>query len=313
MSAASPVKIGSFNMCKFSYQSDTEVRKNIEKIAEIIRGEDFDILAMQEVLNEAVIRDRLMCVLGSEWTYMWAQPVSKSVQAAEGFAYLWKKRKFRLATASKGPDDHAPVSKRIFAPRIYDGYSKDALLTNGRLIRDPFYIRLESVNGWYEIRLVNTHILFENAGAEALRLREFEKLVEIYCGVANKQYRSCRPSYTFLLGDYNLNLPRSGAKGPYLPETVEKSHGGRVVKRIVTRQDQLTTLKKPSPQAPDEPVQGFANNYDHFTYDALRFEGIQEPYCSRIDTVREYCGNDFALHRREVSDHIPICLRFSLT
>lgn len=76
-------------------------------------------------------------------------------------------------------------------------------------------------------------------------------------------------------------------------------------------QDQLTTLKNRSQQKPDDPVRGFSNNYDHFSFDELRFEGMQLPVCTRIDTVRKYCNDDFELHRKDISDHIPICLNFS--
>lgn len=313
---SAPVKIGSFNMFKFNYTSTREISKNISRIAEIIRTEDFDILAMQEVLNRDVLAFRLLPELGPRWDWVWMPPVSRSKQAAEGYAYLWKKERFRLATGQKDPDEDSPAARRVFSPRIYRQYSADSMLVNGRLTRDPFYARFESLNGWYEIRLINTHIVYGSRSASdiLMRSREFDKLVDIFEKVSDKVYRSSRPSYTFVLGDYNLNLKRPWNEAPYLPqETIQRGIGGRGAKRIVTRQDQRTTLHAPSSKAPDEPTRGYANNYDHFTYDELRFEGVQLPHCMRVDTVRKYCGDDFDLHRREVSDHIPICLTFSLT
>lgn len=196
-------------MFKFSYRSDREIRKNISKIAEIIQGENFDILTMQEVLNEALIRDMLMRELGPQWTYVWDQPVSRSIQAAEGYAYLWRTSKFRLASGQKNPNDNSPAASKVFSPHIYRQYSADPLLTNGRLIRDPFYARFESLNGWYEIRLINTHIMFQEKEASdksiytisnpQKRIQKFEKLIDIFEKVSDKQYRSSRPSYTFIL------------------------------------------------------------------------------------------------------------------
>lgn len=320
---AEPIKIGSFNMYKFSYQRNKENNKNFEKIAEIICGEDFDILAMQEVFIEAVIRDHLMKQLGPQWEYTWKQPISRSKQAAEGYAYLWKKNKFQLASGRKKDEDGGiRGANKIFEPRIYNEYSADPMLTNGRLARDPFYIRLESLHGWYEIRLINAHIMFseskENEDEYGIsisdaekRRREFEALADIYCKVADKQYRSARPCYTFLLGDYNLNLKRDWTKSPYLQEHISKQENRRAVKDIITVQDQLTTLKGHTRAEPDKPARGFANNYDHFSFDALRFEGMQMPVCSRIDTVRRYLKDDFEAHKIQVSDHIPICLHFS--
>ena len=218
-----PIKLGSFNMYKFSYRSDREISKNLEKIAEIIR-DNFDILAMQEVFNEETIR-RLLFYLGNDWVYRWEAPTSnyKSAQISEGYAYLWKKSKFRLATGRQSEDDTAPGANRVFQPRIHHQYARDPILVDGRLARDPFYIRLESVYGWYEIRLINTHIIFGDSADIEKRQRELEALINIYCKISDKVYRSCRPFYTFLLGDYNLNLPRAWTKKPYLQETVEKT------------------------------------------------------------------------------------------
>ena len=42
-------RIGSFNMFKFSFRSDNEIRKNIKQIARIIYEQQFEIIALQEV------------------------------------------------------------------------------------------------------------------------------------------------------------------------------------------------------------------------------------------------------------------------
>jgi len=310
-----PIKIGSFNMYKFNWRSDNEIRKNISKIAEIIQGEEFDILAMQEVFNEQAAR-LLLQELGLNWDMRWASPISRSVQQAEGYAYLWKRNKFQLATGRRCEDDVSPGASKVFTPDIWGQYRKDPILDNGRLARDPFYIRLESLHGWYEIRLINTHILFGDSTADiAKRQHELEALIHIYCKLSDKLYRSGRPFYTFLLGDYNLNLPGVGKAKAYIPEhcnPVRKYENGILRKQIVTLQDKPTTLGCKE-DTPGQRIWEFANNYDHFTFDELRFEGMKFPDCYRIDSVRKYCDDDFERHKAEVSDHIPICLQFSLT
>ena len=45
-------KIGSFNLYKFSLQSDNNIRKNLEKISRIIRDENLDVVAIQEIFNK---------------------------------------------------------------------------------------------------------------------------------------------------------------------------------------------------------------------------------------------------------------------
>lgn len=301
-----PIKIGSFNLCKFGRGSE----KNLPVIAEIILGEGFDILAMQEVFHPSAA-ERLKPLLGSDWEVKWDRPDSCSVQAAEGYAFLWKKSRFRLATGQTQED--ARPSGRGAGPHIWRQYSRDPALTGGQLIRDPYYIRLESVQGWYEIRLINTHITFFGDKKEYhnRRRQELETLLGVYGRIADWQYASCRPSYTFLLGDYNLNLPRPWTGPPYLEETADKTENGRLVKRILTLQDQLTTLKA-AQSGQEEAEPGYANNFDHVSLDCLRFEGMRMPVCTQVESVERYCGGDFAQHRNEISDHLPICLQFSL-
>lgn len=321
------IKIGSFNMYKFNFRSDAEISKNIGKIVEIIKGEDFDILALQEVFNETVISRCLMPYLGDGWDYRWDCPISRSKQAAEGYAYLWKKTKFRLATGLREGERSlelsklSPQAKAVFEARIQANYKQDKMLYQGRLVRDPFYARFESLQGWFEIRLINTHIMFSDNSDDsevalsdaAKRTREFQILTEIYRQLADKQYRSSRPAYTILLGDYNLNLNRTWTKAPYLEEIIEsKDRNGQISKCLITIQDQLTTLKGRSSSRPDESARGYANNYDHFTYDKIRFDGIAVSPAQRIDTVRKYYADNFELHRKEISDHIPICMEIEL-
>ena len=52
-------KIASFNMFKFSLQSNENIRKNLNEIANIIQRSKFDIVGMQEVLSEDAM---VLCV-----------------------------------------------------------------------------------------------------------------------------------------------------------------------------------------------------------------------------------------------------------
>ena len=45
-------RIGSFNMFKFSFRSDNEIRKDIKLIARIIYEQQFEIIALQEVFSK---------------------------------------------------------------------------------------------------------------------------------------------------------------------------------------------------------------------------------------------------------------------
>ena len=108
-------------------------------------------------------------------------------------------------------------------------------------------------------------------------------------------------------------MARSGLPGPYLEERVTLLDNGRLQKQLLTVQDQPPTLKMPraSGGPEEEPEEGFASNYDHFTYDAQRFRQAQVSV-GRVNSVLSHCGGDFARHRREISDHVPIRMTLEL-
>ena len=298
-------RIGSFNMYKFTaYQSDEEIRKDISKIADIILEEGFDIIAMQEVFSPIAVK-RLINILGMGWKYVWAQPKARTYQAAEGYAYIWNARRFGLVKTQ------TPYGNRIFEPKIYNQYALDKNKGQISLERNPYYARF-TPNGlpggsFFEIRLINAHIMYKSSAEQMnlsdnlLRKNEFQILAEnIYPKISDKRYGDNMPAYTILLGDFNLNLCRQYTKAPYLEEIIEISDNGSWTKRIVTVQDELSTVKNKINEE-----QGYASNYDHFTYDAERFSVIKTK-TSRIDAVNKYYGGDFQKYKKEISDHVPV-------
>ena len=310
-------KIGSFNMFKFSFQSDSEIRKDFTVLSRIIRDNRFDIIALQEVFSPNAL-GRLLDYLGRfEWDGVWDSPTSFSSIAAEGYGFIWNKRRMRLAVTTQ-PDG----TTKTFRPHIYNQYRVDKRLGQTQLIRNPYYARFEPLDGSFcEIRLINTHIIFSKGnslnqlldiGAVVMRKREFDVLTQaLYNTIADKRYGNNRPAYTIILGDYNLNLRTSGATGAFLNEIVTVQDRGQI-KRLITVQDKLTTLKANNAGSQDN--YGFsywANNYDHFTYDMDRFSSISA-VSSRINTVKDYCNDDYELHRKTVSDHVPIALKLNL-
>lgn len=306
-------KIGSINMYKFNRQSNRDIKKDLRKISQIILEQNYDIIALQEVFNEPAVRD-LQRELGSEtWKYVWEAPISKSVQAAEGYAFLWNSKRFRLATGAKRGEKSDPNSDpakrdRVFTPRINQAYKSDEYLCMGKLLREPLYARFEALFGWYEVRLINTHIIYGSASDKTSRMHEFNILVDVYRSLSEKQYRNTRKAYTILLGDYNLSLldiDKDTQDGKATITTTGRSD--RDKKQFITVQEELTTLKARSPQQPDVPAEGYANNYDHFSFgkdvENLRYTA------ERVDSVHSSCWNgDFELHKKEFSDHVPISL-----
>lgn len=308
-------KLGSFNMYKFqAYRSDDQIKKNLDTIANIITSEKFDIVAMQEVFSEGAM-NMVLSRLGKRWKGAWDRPNSRSSQSAEGYAFIWNTDRIALA------ESITSEGRRVFQPRIYTKYHTENPWN--QLVRDPFYGRFKPKNENFEIRIINAHIMFSNSrkdegeeealqlGDIAMRRNEFEILTKNILARENLwRYGNNLTAYTILMGDYNLNLDREWTSYPYLQEVVE-IEDGKYTYKIRTVQDQLTTLKNRSPINPDEPVRGYANNYDHFSYDEDRFSDLH-PKVRRVDSVRKYCGDDFEKHKREVSDHVPISIEVDL-
>lgn len=139
----------------------------------------------------------------------------------------------------------------------------------------------------------------------------------------NRKDRHARPlvPYTFLLGDYNLNLPGEG-EGAKMPESLETYGNGEL--EIITVNRGLTTLKD-NPKDPEEAKKlredperehHLANNYDHFSYDRSKIirHNIADPEVGVIYAFENYASAEtvekskYDLYREKVSDHLPIIL-----
>lgn len=333
--------IGSFNMCKFARQSGSETKKSYDVIARIICDAKFDIVAMQEVFNKEAVRE-LVYVLNrkspSSWDYAWEEP-KKTInkQAREGYAFVW--RKDRLDKVSVRLDNG---SVRIFEPRILNQYKKSLVkLGKGALIRNPYYGRFAPRNAsgesyGFELRLINTHIMYSSSVVDSeyssysdvlMRKREYSLLSHVVLTkIDSKQYgteeedncgvKTHLNAYTFLLGDYNLNLRSVHEKNPapFIPicEEIEELADFFDLEehKIVTIQDEKTTFHRKgeninendniqSLDVNDDSVVGSAvetlktseksiykSNYDHFTFDQKRIQRYTTiPEAHRINAV----------------------------
>lgn len=148
-----------------------------------------------------------------------------------------------------------------------------------------------------------------------MRQNELDVLTKaLYPKLADRIYGDMMPAYTILLGDYNLNLNRGWTKSPYITEPVVILKDGTNEKKIITVQDQLTTLKQPQKDNSDMSERGYASNYDHFSYDEIRL-GTINPRYRRVNVVgKKSYGkyfNDFDTYRKEISDHIPIIIKLT--
>lgn len=153
-----------------------------------------------------------------------------------------------------------------------------------------------------------------------MRNNEYNVLMQaIYPKISDRSYGNFMPTYTIILAEYNMNLKRDwivgqGRSSVYIDNEVIFISDGNEIKQIKTVQDGLTMLKDPQNKengADDNPLRGYANNYDHFSYDIIRFSNANVTY-RRVDAVRKYFNDNFKEYRREVSDHIPIAIDIEL-
>lgn len=358
-------KIGSFN-CHNMGGKTTQYK--IEKIAQIINQEQFDIIALQEIFcpdlphGGLVTKDSrhypLSNIIGllekkekgpEDWLGYFAAP-DQMRDAKEGYVFIWNPNKVHLpeVTLKDG-------TKRVFYPRIYNQYKmgetknniigvKDGKPVYGGLIRNPLYARfIPNKQEKMELRLINTHIRFsqntnydsDKIDAEkvpqsdiAMRRNEYNVLTDnIYPKIATQIYGNqdvggLGSFYTIMIGDYNLNLDRPWTKGlPHIPDSRDEISFIRNLKmwtvnekmQLQTFQEGLTTLKRITPENEKDyyKEQKYSNNFDHSTYDVNRFSGKgMKVVTKKIDAVRKYDGGDFVDYRKNVSDHIPICVEF---
>lgn len=333
-------KIGSFNVRNLGLSALGNER-DLRLIAEIIKREQFDVVALQEVLSEGKAftnvnskwtKKSIMMELGKDWDFQWADVEAENDRRHEGYAFLWNKKRLRLAT-TKLVDGEI----RTFNPRV-------CRMNKEEMIRQPYYARFTpqgKLGGSnFEIRLICVHTYYGKDTKEDRERRQHEidvLLKDIYPQVSDRVYKDQYPAYTILLGDYNVELRRNwhsdlmrNKEPAYLVAdekdvVVSKKWNNR---RIKTVQDQLTTLKTNVPENEQDQLtalksnispngqeqyatRGYANNYDHFSYEESRFEDVHMKV-RRVDAVRKYCGDSFEKYYKTVSDHIPIMMEIDL-
>lgn len=263
------------------------------------------------------------------WEGRWAAPKSAYGNgAAEGYAFIWNTDRIKLVTNLKG---------ETFEPRIETNSGQASL------VRPPFVGRFMPIKGRFEFRLINVHIAFSAPAKmkaeddplyqpdmkdQELRANELKTILDtVYTGWDLKRYdvnrRDLNPqsltAYTFVLGDYNLNLRQSSAKGATIPDDLAVFKTGKM--EIITVNEELTTLKRKPGNAEEakkrekDLVANLANNYDHFSYDSVKLKkhDIDEPKVGVIYAFNQYRSRKpgetkYDQYQELVSDHLPILL-----
>lgn len=304
-------KIGSFNLLDFNLKSDEESKKNFEKISEIIIKENFDILVVQELLAPFAMKT-LVDVLNKnrkfnqQWCYCYGDSKSRNEHKNEYPSFIWNAKRIELLHLENKQN---PIT--IDNIQIKDAPGQT------RFLRFPVMARFKPLKRDFEIRLINIHIRSSKGsrdfgvefGEKAMRMNEFNTLAKYVLTKMTDQVSplSTKTAYTFLVGDYNINLWRDGYDYPCIPIgdvifATERNGNQRPIKTI---QDKKTSLKKiDDDQEITEDI--YANNFDHFSFDVNKTEHVIWDSSERIEVVEKYYNKDLRKYRYEVSDHVPI-------
>lgn len=321
--------IGSFNVHNLSSRT---IMERAYPIADIINTSGMDLVALQEVLDDGAIQTIVKTL--NRGINKWES--TKKLQPKlrregekllkdtrgdlrnEGYAFIWNKTRLKKVDTTL-----ANGQKRVYEPTIFSQYKIDRSIGEKELVRDPLYGRFTPRGlggGNFEIRIICTHIRFNGNKGENdpsylnMRRNELNILSKaLYPKLADKKYGNNMPSYTILLGDYNMNLKSSGINGNSIENEEFFVSGNQNMKKMITVQDQRTTLKKKSENSTvNTDGQYLANNYDHFTYDALSLNSIHPRY-KNVDVIGNagyhscYYAN-YEKYSKEVSDHLPVII-----
>lgn len=263
-------RIGSFNCLNFGLGHN----KNIQFFSDIIYEERLDVIALQEVKRAEAV-DMILRRLPDYWKG--CHDSYGNFSSPNDYAYIWNTKRLRECSKDRSPEVFSNI-KEV------------------GLIRKPYYGRFSPAGlpggAFFEFRLIDTHLYYGSSKILDINKRIDEFFVlgnEIYTRINKKRYGNNMPSYTIMLGDYNMTAAWCERLN------IENQN-------IKTFQSELTTLKVKE--------NGFCNDYDHFTYDTTSFSGISAEVF-RINSVEKYYGDDYEKYRKEVSDHVPIVIEIN--
>ena len=312
-------RIGSFNTLRMDFTSTEKRAINFDMIAQIIKSAHLDIVALQEVLNENVIKDKLIPALGHDWKYTCKESGKFYSKTKEMFVFLWNSQRLDLI-------------KEDAEGNFVNKFEIKNNLLDGAIVRPPYVARF-TPNGkfggaFFEIRLINVHIVYgkPQAGISVfssdrdIRMQELNIIAkQIYPRVADKRYGTNMPAYTFILGDYNLVLQGPGEKmdNPIiigdnrLLKTVQKEKSTiKSKEEDLVLFDEIKKYIRAQLGLPDT-WDYYSKNYDHFSYETT-YEDKMKLTVSRSNALKHYYHNDIESYRKEIFDHIPIIMDISL-
>lgn len=171
--------IRDFDKNRFRYGKRLD--ESLHYIAEIVSS--FDLVALQEVNRDTTGLDRLMKLLGRDWSYLMTDTTEGSGGNMERMAFLYDTR--RVTFRNLAGEIVLPKRSRI----------GDEL----QFARTPFLTGFQA--GWFKMNLCSVHIYYGATSGTKLkrRIQEIERLSKYFEKLQEKEAANY-----ILLGDFNI-------------------------------------------------------------------------------------------------------------
>lgn len=177
--ASSTFLLATWNIREFG--SNMRKTEDYLYIAEIISR--FDLIAIQEVLGNKNALDKLMPILGKNWTYIATDSTEGTAGGSECMVFLYDKSKVTFKS----------VAGEIVLPTTL-------LINELQFARTPFCVMFQV--GWFKFNLTTVHIIFGDSpesGVIRQRLDEIDTIAKFLKRRQNKE-----DANYVLLGDFNI-------------------------------------------------------------------------------------------------------------
>ena len=183
---------------------DNRKPESLYYIAEIISR--FDLVAIQEVAGNKKGLEKVMALLGKDYSYIATDSTEGSAGGQECMAFVFNTNKVNFKN----------MAGEIVLP-------KDKLLESLQFARTPFCVSFQA--GWFKFNLSTVHIYYgKSSGVDPQRLKEIECIAKFLTKRATKE------NFNYvLLGDFNINktdgdyMKALEDNGFYIPKAI-KNH-----------------------------------------------------------------------------------------
>ena len=174
--AANSLLLATWNIRKFG---DNRMTESLYYIAEIISR--FDLVAVQEVMGNKKGLEKVMALLGKDWSYIATDSTEGNSGGMECMAFLYNTNKVRFKN----------LAGEIVLP-------KNNLIDDQQFARTPFCVSFQA--GWFKFNLSTVHIFYgDSKKVNQRRLKEIDTIAKFLTNRAKKE------DFNYvLLGDFNI-------------------------------------------------------------------------------------------------------------